>query len=212
MLIDISAGGAGVACPSPDMPHVRRSEEVLLRFEAPGRLHQPLELIARVTNLVRGNTHTRLGLSFEMVTSDRAKLDPRLRSLFNERRAFRVSPPDPEPVHVDVASMLTNHSIVAAMRDISILGIGLRCAEETSRHLDSGSLVGLKFTLNGQEEQLSTRAIVRHTHVDRFQTHRFVGLEFEHDSPQVDHPNTQAITDYVMLSQLEARRRLKGME
>ena len=145
----------------------------------------------------------RLGLQFLEWTTARRKLDKRLRSLFNEREAFRVEPDPSDPVEVRFASADGSKSVVE-LRDISVRGLGLRFAhgEGDPPRMKQRVALSIAFpTAPTVVLQVTGEVVMRSVAVEGV----LVGVCFEDNKAfQRGEPT---IRDYVMQRQVEILRR-----
>ena len=214
-LIDISAGGVGMAGPADEAPAVRVGDNIVLRFSSK-RLLKPLEIPSQIRHIKLTDEGYHYGIAFDDWGGVRSHLAPKLRSLFNEREAVRVEPRPDEDVLVTMFDGAQALEIEGWLRDISVLGVGMWVTAEDQLELESGSSVRVQFKLPRTERVLDLVAQVRHQQVvgDRAR----VGLQIVNDQPGRWNGVHREITQYVMSRQIEIaridaeRKRAMGVE
>ena len=202
-LIDISAGGVGMAGPVEGAPQLRVGGNLVVRFSSK-RLLKPLEIPSQIRHIKLTEQGVHYGISFDDWGGTRSHLAPKLRSLFNEREAVRVEPRPDEDVPVTVINGGKAQEIEGWLRDISVLGVGMWVTAEDHLSLESGSSVRVQFKLPQTDKSVDLEAQVRHQQVvgDRAR----VGLQIVNDQPGRWNGVHREITQYVMSRQIEIAR------
>jgi len=202
-LIDISAGGVGMACSVDDAPNLRVGDNVAIRFSSK-RLLKPLEIASQIRHVKLTDEGIHYGIGFDDWGEARSLMAPKLRSLFNEREAVRVEPRPEEEVLVNILTGETLSKVEGLLRDISVLGVGMWVTAEDQLQLESGELVQVQLSLPPSKEVLSLEAQIRHQQLvgDRAR----VGLQIVNDQPGRWNGVHREITQYVMSRQIETAR------
>ena len=203
VLIDISAGGVGMAGPEELAPDMRVGDTIVVRFSSK-RLLKPLEIASQVRHIKLTDDGIHYGIGFDDWGGIRSHMAPKLRSLFNEREAVRVEPRTDEEVLINIVGESEQGAIEGWLRDISVLGVGMWITLEDQVALESGSSVRVQFTLPHNEMVLDLEAQVRHQQVvgDRAR----LGLQIVNDQPGRWNGVHRQITQYVMSRQIEIAR------
>lgn len=202
-LIDISAGGVGMAGPLDDPPDLCEGDSIVLRFSSK-RLLKPIEIPSQVRHIKPTEQGIHYGIAFDDWGGTRSHLAPKLRSLFNEREAVRVEPRPEEDVLVNILGQEQPVNIEGWLRDISVLGVGMWVTLEDQLELESGSTVQVQLTLPRTDKSLNLEALVRHQQIvgDRAR----IGLQIVNDQPGRWNGVHREITQYVMSRQIEIAR------
>ena len=202
-LIDISAGGVGMAGPLDDPPDLCEGDSIVLRFSSK-RLLKPIEIPSQVRHIKPTEQGIHYGIAFDDWGGTRSHLAPKLRSLFNEREAVRVEPRPEEDVLVNILGQEQPVNIEGWLRDISVLGVGMWVTLEDQLELESGSTVQVQLTLPRTDKSLNLEAQVRHQQIvgDRAR----IGLQIVNDQPGRWNGVHREITQYVMSRQIEIAR------
>ncbi len=207
-LEDINSGGAGVLIPDRRGAKFTAGDEVRLEFNSP-KLRDAMEVPGSVCRVqLVDDRAVRLGVAFNTWMDRRRTLDARLRSLFNEREAFRVEPPRLDELEVEVE--LGGHRLRTSthIRDISVLGIGLWTPPRVRDVLKLDTNLSLRFRLPNHQMSLSLDGRVRHI-MGPFDAQGYsVGVELIIDSTR-NPDEFRTIQDYVIKRQLELRRKKK---
>ncbi|MBL8614594.1 MAG: PilZ domain-containing protein [Deltaproteobacteria bacterium] len=138
-LLDLSAGGAGIVLPSRASGVLRMRDRIELRLIS-AALTEPVRMFARISHLDEREREPTVGLEFESWREHRALLDSELKTLFNEREAFRVDPTHREPVELRIVGRPKDGLLAATrpvgarlsapveaqLRDISVTGLGVK--------------------------------------------------------------------------------------
>jgi c-di-GMP-binding flagellar brake protein YcgR len=205
-VVDISSGGAGVAVPEGTLPTLKNHELIKLRFSSE-RFADPFEIIAEVRHAMHGTMAIRYGLRFENWEEHREVLGPKLRTLFNEREAFRVEPEAGERLSVEVFPVQGGVAMGGIIRDISVLGLGVWMRERDVALLESGQHIEARFTLPVSPDPLTCTCEVRHIQRESSLARRMVGLLIVPQRGAAESQLRRVLTDYVMNRQMSARRR-----
>ena len=201
--MDISVGGAALVLEDSARYSMRRGDKVVLRFRS-DRLRTPLEIPSQIY-YVRGSSGPhRIGIGFEDWEDSRRTLPLQLRSLFNQRQAFRVSVDVQAPIDVHIELEHRDTPLTARARDFSILGIGAWISHRDSEHFSVRQKLHVSFELPGHTAPIRVGAVVRHLGENGPQ--RSLGLEIVADS-RFDMDSRKALRDYVMHRQLQMRRK-----
>lgn len=197
-----TVGTTGAVLTLEEAGTARIGDLVTLKIDGT-RLAEPFSQLARVED-VRGTASRKvLDVAYVVEPRDRADLELRLRSVFNERRAFRVTPRISDRVTVEVVLEDEPHRrAIAELMDISVLGVGVRVASAYARELECGTPVRLTFRLPGQDAPFAIMAEVRNVLL-RSGAGR-VGLAFAFRG--LDFQSRRAIARYVLARQVEIRR------
>ena len=145
------------------------------------------------------------GVEFNNWISDRHRLAPQLRSLFNEREAVRVEPPEDDEMDVKLDLDGTGSITAGLLRDISVLGVGIWLNDDAQHLLPKENAITIGLQLEEQEEQLKLQVRVRHRHSigERIR----LGVEICSDQKGSSLVATQKrIMKYVMQRQIESAR------
>lgn len=203
VLIDISAGGVGMAGPADQAQDMRVGDNIVVRFTS-NRLLNPLEIASQVRHIKLIDEGIHYGIGFDDWGGIRSHMAPKLRSLFNEREAVRVEPRPDEQVIVNIVGESEQITIEGWLRDISVLGVGMWITLDDQLSLESGSSVRVQFTLPRTDQVLDLEAQVRHQQVvgDRAR----LGLQIVNDQPGRWNGVHRQITQYVMSRQIEIAR------
>ena len=138
-MLDLSAGGAGIVLPSRASGVLRMRDRIELRLIS-AALSEPVRMFARISHLDEREREPKVGLEFESWREHRALLDSELKTLFNERDAFRVDPSQREPVELRIlggrgdallaatraVGTRASAPVEAQVRDISVTGLGVK--------------------------------------------------------------------------------------
>ncbi len=202
-LIDISAGGVGMAGALDDTPDLRVGDGIIVRFTSK-RLLKPLEIASQLRHIKTTDDGIHYGIGFDDWGGTRSHLAPKLRSLFNEREAVRVEPRPDEDVLVNIVGPENTDVIEGWLRDISVLGVGMWITAEDETVLQSGCHVQVQFQLPRSPKPLQLAAQLRHQQVvgDRAR----LGLQIVNDQPGRWNGVHREITQYVMSRQIEIAR------
>lgn len=203
-LLDLSAGGAGVELPDEANGLLRMRDRISLSMRSP-KLSEPLEMSARICHLDERRARPKVGLSFESWRDHRALLDSELRSLFNEREAFRVEPSVADPIEVEVHAKAGRLVVHGEVRDLSVLGFGLWMPVSSLDHLRPGARVALHFQLPGEDEVVTAPCQIRFMRREEGRARAISGLRMA-EGLRVQPRTRQAVTRYVMNRQRELLR------
>lgn len=152
-ILDLSSRGAGLNVQGDASLEV--GDSLVLRFDAPGRT-RPLEVPATVRN----KAFQRVGVQLEVAPAALARLDARLRSLFNERRTRRLVPD--EYLLVFVSREDEEDPAAVRLRDLCLEGAGLADLHELDRPLELGEEVEVLITLGDEDNTVFVPAEVCH--------------------------------------------------
>ena len=125
-LLDLSAAGAGLELPESAQGALKTDQEVTLRVLS-DKLLAPIDLKGLVCHVDERAPRPCVGLRFVDWREHRALLHSELRSLFNERAAFRASPPTNRRVRVEVQT--PGGRMAGRLRDLSVTGVGVELDE-----------------------------------------------------------------------------------
>ena len=203
-LIDISAGGISFAVSSGHGLQAQVGSKLLLRFEA-SRLNNMLEIPSTLRRIEEADGNFIYGVEFNNWVDDRFRLAPQLRSLFNEREAVRVEPPEGDELDVRLAINGETPLSPGLLRDISVLGVGIWLNDDEHHTVSSQDAITIGLHLDNKNEEVQLEVRVRHTHTvgDRIR----LGVEICEDQPHRGLAATQKrIMKYVMQRQIEAAR------
>ncbi len=203
-LLDLSAGGAGVELPSSATGLLRLRDRIEMSMRSP-KLREPIEMSARICYLDERRRRPRVGLSFESWREHRALLDSELRSLFNEREAYRVEPSVADPIDVEVHAKAGRLVVHGEVRDLSVLGFGLWMPVSAMDHLRPGSRVALHFQIPGEDEVVTAPCQIRFLRREEGRSRALSGLRMA-EGLRVQPRTRAAITRYVMSRQREMLR------
>ena len=202
-LVDISVGGAALVLEDAARYTMRRGDKVVLRFRS-DRLRTPLEIPSQIY-YVRGSSGPhRIGIGFDDWEDSRSTLPLQLRSLFNQRQAFRVSVDVQEPIDVHLELESRDTPLPARARDFSILGVGAWISHRDAELFFVRQNLHVSFELPGHSTTIRVGAVVRH--LGETGPQRSLGLEIIADS-RFDMESRKALRDYVMHRQLQMRRK-----
>ncbi|MDP6933636.1 MAG: PilZ domain-containing protein [Myxococcota bacterium] len=204
ILLDMAQGGAGLALEEKYASELKHKAEVKLYITSE-RLNSPLVIKAEIRHVRRGFDDVRVGLEFEDWGGERSTLGPRLLSLFNERRAFRVSPPHSQRIPVYIVTGTSGTQIQAMLKDVSLLGIGLFVRKDEVGPLQDEEGGYLKFRLPRDRRVIKFAAEVRH--VQRGERFAEVGMEFIREHSGLYAGIQSSLTRYVMHRQQENANR-----
>ena len=202
-LVDISVGGAALVLEQESRTSMRRGDKVTLRFQSE-RLNAPVEVPSQIYYVRGNNGPHRIGIGFEEWEDARSKLGPRLRSLFNQRQAFRVDVDIATPIQVSVTLEEGSKPVRANARDFSILGVGLWIHSRDVEKFRMEQKISIQFSLPKSRDDFQLGAVVRHVGAEGIQ--RAIGLEFIPDA-RMGTDCRRLLRDYVMRRQLEMRRK-----
>jgi len=203
VLVDISAGGAGVGLCQEGAPPILAGSRLMVRISSKRMLH-PLEIRSQVRHVKTADDMFLYGLAFDDWGDTRMHLAPRLRSLFNEREAVRVEPRADEEVMMTVQLPDTIEAVEGLLRDISVLGVGMWVSVDGEEHLPNGSLVQLVFNLPPSATELQIKASI--CHQQQVGERARVGLEIVPEQVGRWNGVHREITQYVMSRQIETAR------
>ncbi len=203
-LLDLSAGGAGVELPRSATGMLRLRDRVEMSLRSP-KLRSPLEMVARICHVDERQPKPKLGLSFESWRDHRALLDSELRTLFNEREAFRVEPSIADPIDVEIQAKAGRLVVHGEVRDLSVLGFGLWIPPSAMDHLSPGAKVAVHFKLPGEDEAITAPCQVRFVRREEGRDRALTGLRMA-EGLRVRPQARQAVTRYVMGRQRELLR------
>jgi c-di-GMP-binding flagellar brake protein YcgR len=202
-LVDISVGGAALVLEQAARYSMRRGEEVVLRFKS-SRLNKDLEVPSKIYYVRSSTGPHRIGIGFDEWEDTRSKLGPRLRSLFNQRQAFRVDVDVGNPVEIKALLGEELPIVNGRARDFSILGVGMWVHHGDVEHFRMNLELTLEFQLPKSSAPFSIGAVVRHLGPEGPQ--RSVGMEIIPDA-RFKTESRKALRDFVMHRQLELRRK-----
>jgi len=203
-LLDLSAGGAGIELPEHTGGLLRIRDRIELSMLSP-KLPTDIKMDARVCYLDERGARPKVGLAFESWREHRILLDSELRTLFNEREAYRVEPAVQDPLVVELHARGGRLVVHGGVRDLSVLGFGLWVPTSALEHLRDGASIDLHLSFPGDDGGLVTPAQVRYLQADGARTRALVGLRLP-DGPTVGPRVRQAITRFVMERQRELLR------
>ncbi len=204
VLQDVSAGGAGVMLPASASGMLRMNDRIELRLSSAKLSVGPIQMFAFICHLDEREARPRVGLAFESWRTHRTLLDSDLRSLFNEREAFRVDPGS-DAIVVELAALNNRIRMMGRFRDLSVLGFGLSMSPECVGRLNPQMPVQLKFTLPGDRRLIRAASNVCHARLDSTNSQTLVGIRLQ-EGLLVSHDDRKAITNYVMGRQRELLR------
>ena len=199
-LLDLSAGGAGVELPSGAKDLLQIGDTVLLRVSSE-RLPAALIMNGRLS-FVSTDTRPKVGIAFLEWRQHRVLLDSDLRSLFNEREAFRVEPDTKRSI--EVVLVQGGVRLATRVRDISVLGAGLAGPSPFVERLSSDRPVVLHIQLPEVRGPIIVSSDLRHARVSDGTTALF-GFRFE-DEASLSPTARRSLADYVMGRQREIAR------
>ncbi len=199
-LLDLSAGGAGVELPTGAKDLLQVGDLVQLRVSS-DRLPAPLDMHGRLS-FVSPDARPKIGIAFLEWRQHRVILDSELRSLFNEREAFRVEPDTKRPIDVVIEQGAVRAT--ARVRDISVLGVGLTAAASLVESLSPDRPVRLQIHLPEVRGAITVAGDLRHARVVDGAS-AVLGFRFE-DAATLSPTARRAVGDYVMGRQREVAR------
>jgi c-di-GMP-binding flagellar brake protein YcgR len=212
-LQDLSAGGAGIELPESCFGVLRMRDRIELRLISE-HLPKPVRLFAQICHLDEREARPKVGLAFESWREHRTLLDSDLRSMFNEREAFRVDPSVREPVGAtlrwvttDAKGRLMRCEAQAEVRDISVLGLGLRLGNAQVALANVEGSVTVILRLPGEENPVEVKADLRYLRTEGEREGRaLAGLRLQEPAEGAARRARQAVTRYVMERQRELLR------
>ena len=202
-LIDISAGGVGMAGMLGEDPPLQEGDSIIVCFTSKRLLH-PLEIPSQVRHIKIVDDAAHYGISFDEWGGARSHLAPKLRSLFNEREAVRVEPRPEEDVVVHIGVPTKGGVVEGWLRDISVLGVGMWITAEDQVDLEDRRRVQIQFTLPQSKGLLELEVHICHQQVVGDRTR--LGLQIVNDQPGRWNGVHREITQYVMSRQIEVAR------
>ena len=158
-LLDLSAAGAGVELPETARGLLATDQAVTLRVTSL-RLLAPIDLQGLVCRVDETAPCPRVGLRFVDWREHRALLHSDLRTLFNERGAFRATPDPLRRVRVEVQTPAGRR--VGRLRDLSVTGVGVELNDVGGAQ--PGDAVGVTVVLPQPFSPVVALAEVRHVH------------------------------------------------
>ncbi len=202
-LIDISAGGISFAVTADHGLQAQVGSKLTLRFEA-SRLNNTLEIPSTLRRIEEADDNLIYGVEFNNWADDRFRLAPQLRSLFNEREAVRVEPPEGDELDVSVAINGETTLTPGLLRDISVLGVGIWLHDDEHHVVSNQDAITIGLQLDNDDEEVQLEVRVRHTHTvgDRVR----LGVEICDDQTRRVADTQKRIMKYVMQRQIEAAR------
>lgn len=204
VLQDLSAGGAGIVLPKTASGMLRLRDRIELHLISPKLSNGPVRMHAKVCHLDERGLEPKVGISFESWREHRVLLDSELRSLFNEREAFRVEP-GLDPILVEVLARAGRVRLMGRLRDVSVLGLGVQLPLEATERLRVGMSVMLRFALPGSSEVIEAPCQVRHMRVDGSLRRSGIGFRMA-DGVRMKAEHRRSVRDFVMLRQRELLR------
>jgi c-di-GMP-binding flagellar brake protein YcgR len=203
-LLDLSSGGCGVELPETANGMLLNNDLVDLKVISHS-LAETVDMRGRVAWLDERAARPQIGMTFVNWREHRALLDSNLKSLFNEREAFRVQPDARHPVSVEVQLEGEAKSINARLRDISLLGLGLTVPVEHMKKVRARGTLVTKFILPESDVTIAVESEVRHVRADLDAPRAHIGLRMN-DVERLSAPATRAIRTFVMARQRELCR------
>jgi c-di-GMP-binding flagellar brake protein YcgR len=156
-LLDLSAAGAGLELPEGAHGAMQTDQEVTLRVSS-DKLLAPIDLRGLVCHVDERAPRPRVGMRFVDWREHRALLHSELRSLFNERAAYRASPAPNRRVRVEVQT--PGGRRIGRLRDLSVTGVGVEL--EDLGGAVTGDAVGVTVLLPQPYGIVVALAEVRH--------------------------------------------------
>ena len=203
VLIDLSAGGVGMAGPAEQVTNMRVGDAIVVRFSSK-RLLSPLEIASQVRHIKITDDGIHYGISFDDWGGIRSHMAPKLRSLFNEREAVRVEPRPGEEVSVTILGESPKITAEGWLGDISVLGVGVWATAEDTVAIENGSLIRIQFMLPRTDKVLELGVQLRYQQV--VDARARLGLQIVNDQPDRWNGVHRQITQYVMSRQIEIAR------
>ena len=179
------------------MPTISEGTAVYLRFASPG-IEPVSDIVAFVRNSRDVSGVRVFGLEIANWRGLHSRLPPKLVSLFNRRKHYRVAVPRTPPVQVDVSEQRELRQRTARLCDISAGGCSLQF--EPADAPQTGDTVKLQFCLPDSEYRFNLAGICK----SNFQSGEFqqCGIEFDIGEPEFT-TQQQHISHYVMERQRE---------
>lgn len=208
-LLDLSAGGAGLVLPARASGVLRMRDRIELRLVSEA-LAEPVRMFARICHLDEREREPKVGLAFESWREHRALLDSELKSLFNEREAFRVDPSQKEPVGLrilapgggllavsrPVGTRLAG-PVEAQLRDISVSGLGVKLVGPLSGAWGAHDSLQVEARLPGEDAALRVDVELRYLR-PQGDGLTLAGLRLHEEATPHARRARQAVTRYVM--------------
>lgn len=209
-LLDLSAGGAGIVLPSRASGVLRMRDRIELRLIS-AALSAPVRMFARISHLDEREREPKVGLEFESWREHRALLDSELKTLFNEREAFRVDPSQREPVELRIVGgpkdgllaatrpvgARLSAPVEAQLRDISVTGLGVKLLGPISGPWGATDGLRVEARLPGDAQPVTLDVELRYLrpHADGVS---LAGLRLTEDTTPHARRARAAVTRYVM--------------
>lgn len=203
-LLDLSSGGCGIELPSTANGMLLRDDLVDLKVIST-TLSEQVEMRGLVAWLDERAARPKIGMTFVNWREHRALLDSNLKSLFNEREAFRVQPDGRHPVSVEVQLEGVDKPVTARLRDISVLGLGVTIPVEHMKKVRARGTLVTKFILPDSDVTVAVEGEVRHVRADLDAPRAHIGLRMR-DVERLPGPATRAIRTFVMARQRQMCR------
>ncbi|MEC7949584.1 MAG: PilZ domain-containing protein [Myxococcota bacterium] len=175
-LLDLSSGGCAVELPRTADGLLACRDLVDLRVTSE-RLPAALDMSGQVA-WIKGSPRAPLvGLNFINWRQHRMLLDSDLKGLFNEREAFRVAPDSRRPISIELHIGDDQQSTIkGAVRDISVLGIGVSVGASELPHDTELDTATARFVLPDSTQSIDAPVEVRYVRSEPEQRRAHVGL------------------------------------
>ncbi len=213
-LLDISLGGARLIAPAKIRSRLSHGDRVRLVLRSE-RIAKPVEVDAEVLHITGGSGAVRLSLAFDNWVRERKKLDVSLLQLFNEREAFRVQPPRAMELTLtwsdgeveDEGEAPTEETMTVAIRDLSLMGLGIRMKPNEAARLQEGMAMRAAFRMPDPPRPLM-RCQARVSWRMEVEPRKlwFVGIALDYSQRHNPHLY-RILNQFVMNRQIDLRRR-----
>ncbi len=207
-VLDLSAGGAGLLRGRPDGRRLTRGEPIQLVLTC-RHLRDPLIIAGQVVH-VRADDDPmmqRLGIAFDEWDERRETLVPRIRAVFNKRRAVRVEPRPGERIGVQLKSVAGFRTYEGELVNLSTGGLAVRMPASAGERIEDNAQVEVRFRIPGEKSAYRVECTLRHRFPWTEDGGRtvYMGLQLP-AKEQVDPSFLRQISSYVMDRQREIAR------
>lgn len=214
-LLDISVAGAAIAFPGWKIADVedltsfhRKPPSIRITSSS---LPEPLDILCRIAHTQEVDAGVICGVAFLQRVDESINLDRVLLRVFNRRGAVRVETDEKQPIQVSIKETTGKLTTKGLVRDLSLTGMGVAISPKHIEGLSSGTLVTLRFSLDGSDFELPSVVRFTKTTTDtppggvQPTTLGVLGIEFDLDARSVPATN-RGLANWVMRRQREIQR------
>jgi hypothetical protein len=209
-VLEATTAGTRARFPQTDIPGPQMGDLVTLRIDAlPQRVS--IEVQATIESRCEIEMDRHYWFRFERKQAEGARFPKELRSLLNQRLAYRVSPVLLDPLQVNLTvpedgsepprNRDSGPCPVAELKDISVTGMAVTVEPELDAVFSAVELVEVSFCLPPSRSGLKLMAWIRNRRLD-VKTVTY-GLEFDQEHSDGFLRQQHEITSYVMRRQRE---------